>query len=71
MVSILSISAVFRLNVRTALLHFINVNGHINTPDLILKLYVIDVFQLSYLPYRGQNGSRSMPEQLMGQIILV
>jgi hypothetical protein len=46
-------------------------NGHIHTPHLILKLYVIGVFQLSYLPYRGQNGSRSMQEQLMGQIILV
>ena len=44
---------------------------NLHIPDLILKLYVIGVFQLSYLPYRGQNGSRSMQEQLMGQIILV
>jgi hypothetical protein len=29
----------------------------------ILKLYVNGVFQLSYLPYRGQNGFRSMQEQ--------
>ena len=42
-------------------------NSHI--PDLNLKLYVIGVFQLSYLPYRGQNGSRSMQERLIGQII--
>jgi hypothetical protein len=33
-----------------------------NIPDLILQLYIIGVFQLSYLPYRGQNGSRSMQE---------
>jgi hypothetical protein len=40
-------------------------------PDLIRKLYVIGVFQLSYLPYRGQNGSRSMQEQLIGLKIRV
>jgi hypothetical protein len=40
-------------------------------PDLILKLYVIGVFQLSYLPYRGQRGFRSMQEQLIGHRIRV
>ena len=39
---------------------------NLHIPDFILKLYVIGVFQLSYLPYRGQNGSRSMQEQLIG-----
>ena len=42
---------------------------HLQIPDLILKLNVIGVFQLSYLPYRGQNGSRSMQERLIGEII--
>ena len=39
---------------------------NLHIPELILKLYAIGVFQLSYLPYRGQNGSRSMQEQLIG-----
>jgi len=33
--------------------------------------FILLMKTLSYLPYRGQNGSRSMQEQLMGQIILV
>jgi hypothetical protein len=44
---------------------------NLHIPDFILKLYVMDVFQLSYLPYRGQNGSRSIQEQLIGQRIRV
>jgi len=43
---------------------------NLHIPDLIKQLYVIGVFQLSYLPYRGQNGFRSMQE-LIGQRILV
>jgi hypothetical protein len=35
---------------------------HLHIPDLILKLYVIGVFELSYLPYRGQRGFRSMQD---------
>jgi len=45
--------------------------AHLHIPDYILKLNVIDVFQLSYLPYRGQNGSRSTQERLIGQRIRV
>jgi hypothetical protein len=44
---------------------------NLHIPDLILKLYVIGVFQLSYLPYRGQRGFRSMQEQLIGHRIRV
>ena len=44
---------------------------NLHIPDFILKLYVMYVFQLSYLPYRGQNGSRSIQEQLIGQRIRV
>ena len=44
---------------------------NLHIPDLILQLYVIGVFQLSYIPYRGQNGSRSMQERLIGQRIWI
>ena len=35
----------------------------------ILKLYVSDIFYLSYFPYWVQNGFRSMQEQRKGQRI--
>jgi hypothetical protein len=38
--------------------------------DLILKLYVFDIFlYLSYFPYGRQNGFRSIQEQQKGQRI--
>jgi len=42
---------------------------NLHIPDLILQLYVIGVFQFIYIPYRGQNSSRSMQERLIGQRI--
>jgi hypothetical protein len=42
---------------------------NLQIPDLILYIYAIGVFQLSYLPYRGQRGFRSMQEQLIGHKI--
>ena len=41
---------------------------HLPIPDLILKLpyTLLTFFYLSYFPYRGQNGSRSMQEQQKG-----
>jgi hypothetical protein len=37
----------------------------------ILKLYVNGVLKFFNLPYRGQNGFRSMQEQLIGLRIRV
>jgi hypothetical protein len=41
----------------------------IDIPDLMLKLYVFDIFYMSYLPYGGLNGFRSMQEEWKDNIV--